>query len=177
MSKKSRLRWPIDRQHGKRAETLIQSQPQLFYHIHWSLPRWLNWKKSLLVTCNVLRLFVNTLTFDNKYSLLRRDNSWQTIQILLSEKQKTFSQFLMHFSHLHQILNIIKEIWPSSLLYFRNYEPRRTWLDKCLKSPLWGKSSKGNVVNGPQHWFNLNASIFSIFRDHCENNYVGKSHP
>ena len=39
----------------------------------------------------ILGLFVNTLTDDAKYSLLYRDNLTQQIQILLSQKQKTFS--------------------------------------------------------------------------------------
>ena len=47
MSKKSRLIGPLDRQDGKRAETLIQFQRELFYHIHLSLGRWLSRKKSL----------------------------------------------------------------------------------------------------------------------------------
>ena len=33
LSKKSHLRWPIDRQAGERAEKLIQYQRQLLYHI------------------------------------------------------------------------------------------------------------------------------------------------
>ena len=33
------------------------------------------------------------MTDDEKYSLLYRDNLTQPIQILLSQKQKTFSQF------------------------------------------------------------------------------------
>ena len=37
MSKKSRLRGSLNREHSKRAETLIQSQRQQLYHIHWSL--------------------------------------------------------------------------------------------------------------------------------------------
>ena len=97
MSKKSRFRWPIDRQHGKRAKTLIQSQSQLLYHICWSSWRKLSWKKSRVVTCKVLRIFVNTLTPDDKYSLLSRDNSMQTIQMQLSEKQKAFPQFFCAF--------------------------------------------------------------------------------
>ena len=52
---------------------------------------------SLLVLCKILRLFVNTLTADDKYSLLNRDNLTQPIQILLSQKQKTFSQFFSAF--------------------------------------------------------------------------------
>ena len=34
MSKKSPLRSPLDRQHGKRLETPIQSQRQHLYHVH-----------------------------------------------------------------------------------------------------------------------------------------------
>ena len=47
----------------------------------------------MLVLCKILRLLVNTLTDDDKYSLLYRDNLKQPIQILLSKKQSTFSHF------------------------------------------------------------------------------------
>ena len=47
--------------------------------------------------CKILRLFVNTLTADDKYSLLNRDSLTQSIQTLLSQKQKTFSQSLSAF--------------------------------------------------------------------------------
>ena len=46
----------------------------------------------MLVLCKFLRLLVKTLTDDDKYSLLYRDNLTQPIQILLSQKPKTFSQ-------------------------------------------------------------------------------------
>ena len=46
----------------------------------------------MLVLCKILRLFVNTLTDDGKYSLLYGDNLRQQIQILLSRKPKTFSE-------------------------------------------------------------------------------------
>ena len=51
----------------------------------------------MLVLCKILKLFVNTLTDDDKCSLLYRDNLMQPIQILLSHKQKTFSKFLSTF--------------------------------------------------------------------------------
>ena len=47
--------------------------------------------------CKILRLFVNTLTADDKYSPLNRDNLTQPIQILLSKKQNNFSQFFSAF--------------------------------------------------------------------------------
>ena len=49
----------------------------------------------MLVLCKFLRLLVKTLTDDEKYSLLYRDNLTQPIQILL--KRKTFSTFFSAF--------------------------------------------------------------------------------
>ena len=51
----------------------------------------------MLVLCKFLRLLVKTLTDDEKYSLLYRDNLTQPIQILLSKKQNTFSDFFSAF--------------------------------------------------------------------------------
>ena len=51
----------------------------------------------MLVLCKFLRLLVKTLTDDEKYSLLYRENLTQPIQILLSQKQKTFSPFFSEF--------------------------------------------------------------------------------
>ena len=43
-------------------------------------------------------MFVNTLTADDKYSLLNRDNLTQPIRTPLSQKYKAFSQFFLAFS-------------------------------------------------------------------------------
>ena len=51
----------------------------------------------MLVLCKFLRLLVKTLTDDEKYSLLYRENFTQPIQILLSQKRKTFSEFFSAF--------------------------------------------------------------------------------
>ena len=51
----------------------------------------------MLVLCKILSLFVNTLTEDDKYSLLYRENLMQPIQILLSQKQKNFLNFSLDF--------------------------------------------------------------------------------
>ena len=60
----------------------------------------------MLVLCKMLGLFVNTLSDDGKYSLLYRDNLTQQIQILLSQKPKTFSELftkilkpILNFEH------------------------------------------------------------------------------
>ena len=97
MSKKSRFRGCFDKQYGKRAQALLKSASQHLYHIHRSLPRKLSWKKSLLLTCQILGLLVNTLAADEKYPVLNRDNLTIPIQMQLSQKQKTFSQFFAAF--------------------------------------------------------------------------------
>ena len=51
----------------------------------------------MLVLCKFLRLLVKTLTDDEKFSLLYRENLMQPIQILLSEKPKIFSEFFSAF--------------------------------------------------------------------------------
>ena len=43
-------------------------------------------------------MFVNTLTADDKYSLLNRDNLTQPIRTPLSQNNKAFSQFFLPFS-------------------------------------------------------------------------------
>ena len=43
-------------------------------------------------------MFVNTLTADDKYSLLNRDNLTQPIRKKLSEKHKSFSEYFLAFS-------------------------------------------------------------------------------
>ena len=52
----------------------------------------------MLVLCKMLRLLVNRSIPDDKCSLLNRDNLTQPIQIVLSQKQKTVSQFFFAFS-------------------------------------------------------------------------------
>ena len=52
---------------------------------------------SALVWSEILRLFVNTLTADNKYSRCNVHNSVQQVQTPLSQKQKTFFRFFITF--------------------------------------------------------------------------------
>ena len=100
MPKKSRFKGSFKKQHGKCAQTLLKCQGQLLYHIYRSLLRQLSYKKSVLVICKISRLFINTLSADGKYSLFNRDNLTQLIQMQLSRKEKSFSNFFVHFWNL-----------------------------------------------------------------------------
>ena len=57
----------------------------------------LSWKKSPSVWYEILRLFVNALTADDKYSGSNMQNLRQQFQTLLSQKPKAFSWFFNAF--------------------------------------------------------------------------------
>ena len=57
----------------------------------------MSWKKSALVRSKILRLFVNRLTADDKYSRSNMQNLPQVFQIPLSQKQKPFSGVFIEF--------------------------------------------------------------------------------
>ena len=97
MPKKVRFKGSFKKQHAKCAQTLLKCQGQLLYHIYWSLLKQLSNKKSLLLICKISRLFINTLSANGKYSLFNRDNLTEPIQMQLSRKQKTFSDFFSAF--------------------------------------------------------------------------------
>ena len=120
MSKKSHFKISFPKQHGKRAQTFLKFAWQNPYHIDWSLRVKLTWKKSLLVTCKISRLFPNTLSADRKYCLLNRANLAQPIQMQLSRKKKLFviffAEFLksnLNFEHIQKKkITLIAELFP-----------------------------------------------------------------
>ena len=57
----------------------------------------------------MLRLFVNALTADDKYSGSNMQNLPEQFQTLLSQKQKLFPDFLSHFWNVHEIYSIFKK--------------------------------------------------------------------
>ena len=97
MPKKSGFRVSVEKEHGECPQTLFTFEGQPLYHIYWSLGSQLSYKKSLLVICKISNLFPNTLCSDCKYSLLDRGNLKQRIQMELSRKEKSFSEFFSSF--------------------------------------------------------------------------------
>ena len=70
-------------------------------------------KRSLLVIYKILRLFVNTLTADDKHYLLNKDNLTQPIQMQVSQKRKNFRQFLFCIFKIYmKFPTFAKKRWP-----------------------------------------------------------------
>ena len=95
--KKCCFRGPLDKQHGKCAQAPLKSSSQHVYEIHWLLPSQLSRKRSLLLTCKILVLLVNTLAPNERYPVLNRDNLMIPIPMQLFQKQNSFSDFLAAF--------------------------------------------------------------------------------
>ena len=64
-----RVRTIKENEHVKGSETLLKSAQQYFCHIFLSLWKVIRSKNSFLVASEILRLFVNILTPDDKDSL------------------------------------------------------------------------------------------------------------
>ena len=79
----------------------------------------MEFQKSLLETWKFFSRFFNTLTADDKYSLISRDNWMQTIQKHLSQKQNIFSEFFseffeseLNFEHFEKKMTLMAYVFP-----------------------------------------------------------------
>ena len=77
-------------------------------------------QKSLLDTGKFFRRFLNTLTANEKHSLISKDKWMQTIQMHLSEKENTFSEFFpafyesaLNFEHFRKKMTLIAYVFPN----------------------------------------------------------------
>ena len=69
MSKNRGVATLMDSQRVKGSERLLKYLRQYFCHIFWSLWKKISSRNSVLVVSEILGLFVNILTPDDKYSL------------------------------------------------------------------------------------------------------------
>ena len=95
LSKKRPFRTRFDSQHVKASQILAKSTLEHFYHVFSSLLRKLIRKMAPLVLREIVGVFVNTLTADEKYPVQDAENLSIPIQMQLSEKPKSFSQFFV----------------------------------------------------------------------------------
>ena len=88
-------------------------------------------KKSPSVWYQILRLFVNALTADDKYSGINMQNLPQQFQTSLSQKQKTFSEFFIAFLKCAWNLEHFqkKDEYPSLIIYKIIDAERRGYLN------------------------------------------------
>ena len=93
------------------------------------------------MTWRILRLFVISLTGDEKYSFLNRGNLTQNIQMHLPQKQKYFSELFfkytqsnLSFEHFQKRMTIIAYVFPK--VRTLKYVARKMSKKCCLRQPL-----------------------------------------
>ena len=76
-------------------------------------------QKSLLDSWKFFRPFLNTLTADDRYSLISKNKWMQTIQMHLSQKPKIFSElfwaffeFVLNLEHFQKKMTLIAYVFP-----------------------------------------------------------------
>ena len=148
------FRRPFGNQRVNVFQTLLKSARHHYYPIFRCIWDILSWKKSALVWSEILRLFVKTLTADNRYSRCNVLNFAQKVQTLYLENKRIFLDFLLHFWNMHQIQNIRKKRWVSYPNFFRNYWFRQNCLLKRLKCDPSEDHSVINVLTGSKHYWN-----------------------
>ena len=97
MSETSCFRTPFANERVNGFQTLPKSARHHYYPLFSSIRGKLSWKKSPSVWYEILRLFVNALTADDKYSGSNMQKFPQQFHTPLSQKQKTFSGFFIAF--------------------------------------------------------------------------------
>ena len=82
---------------------MLKSARNHYYPLFSSISGKLSVKKSTSAWYEILKLFVKILTADEKYSGSNMQNLRQKFQTPLSQKQKTFLDFLLLFWNVHEI--------------------------------------------------------------------------
>ena len=96
-SRRSCFRTPFGNQRVNGLQTLLKVATHHYYPFFPWISGKLSWKKTALLWLKILRLFVNTLTANDKYSCRNMQNFLQQLQTLLSQKRKPFSEFFIPF--------------------------------------------------------------------------------
>ena len=96
-SKRSCFRTPFANERVNGFQTLLKSARHQYYLLFSQIRGKLTWKKSPSVWYEILTLFGNALTADDKCSGSNIQNLRQQFQTPLSPKEKTFSEFFIAF--------------------------------------------------------------------------------
>ena len=157
----------MDSQHVKATKRLLKNARQYFFHIFWWLLKKISSKSSVFVVSEILTLFVNILTLDEKYSLsvkvsvYRKQFKWYYLKI-----QKYFLNFCC-ITRIDIKFRILWERrWVSEVICFWNYRLQKAELLKSLKRAVSERLWIVNMLKGPKDRLKMHGSIFFIFFDH-----------
>ena len=132
-------------------------------------------KISFLVVSETLRLFLNILTPDPKYSLsVKASVWWNQFKCNYLKIKKYFLNFFLHFQNLYKIWNTLKKRWALEVICFGNYRLQKGELFKCSKSLKSKHLWTVNMLKCPKQCLYLHGNIFFIFFIFLKGNQLEK---
>ena len=162
-SKRCCFRIPFANERVSGFQTLLKSARHHYYPFFSSIRSELSWKKSPSVWYEILRLFFNPFTGDDKISGSNMKNFPQQFQTPLSHTKKIFSGFFIAFVKCAWNLEHFQKKRISWRNYFRSYWRWKT----CLLIPLEGLASEQhslmNVLTGSKHCWNQHGTNIPLF--------------
>ena len=108
-------------------------------------------KISPLLKFEILGVFVNTYTPDDKYPVGDCENLQFPIQMILSLKKKKILYFLFNLWNLDQTFNIFGKKMIVTANVYPKLKTLKTWVDHSLKSALSEQPLAVNMLRGLKH--------------------------
>ena len=176
MPKKPRVRTLMDSQRVKTSERLLKSVRHHVCHIFLWIWKTFSAKNSILVASEILRLFVNILTPNEKcfHSVNASVNATNSNGIISNLKNIFRISFCISEMYIKSGIPWKKNM-NLTVISFWTYRLQKAGLLKCLKSPVSEHLWTVNMLKGPKHCINLKGSIFVIFFDHSERKSARKT--
>ena len=163
LSRKRCFRTSFESQRVNACQTLVKFALERLYDIFWSFWGEMICKISPLLKFQILGVFFNTLTSGDKYLVWDYEKLQFSIQMQLSQKQNSFSQFFVpftesswHYKYFRKKMILISNVFPK-------LKTVKLWLDH---SPRIGVSEcplAVNMLKGLKHLWTLHESTFIIF--------------
>ena len=145
MPKKPLVKALMGSQHVKGTQRLCRSALQYFCHIFYHSEKKISSKYSVLVVSEILRLFVNILTPDDKYSLSGKASVWRNqFKWIYLKIKKYFPKLLPHFRDLHKVWNTLKKKTSPRGDFFLRLWSRNGGVSYMHKKPL-GRTLMGSL--------------------------------
>ena len=180
MPKKLCVRTLMNSEYVKVSKKFHKSAPRYFCHIFRSLCTEICSKNFVSVVPEILRLFVNTFTPNDTYSVSVKANVWHNqFKWYYLIIKKYFFHFFFFFciSGIYIKFEILWEKrWASEIICLWNYRLQKAELLKCQKSPVSERLWTVNMLKALKHSINRRGSIFVWFFDQCERKSA-RTHP
>ena len=172
MPKKPHVRTLMDSQRVKRSERLLKSVRHHVCHIFLWIWKTFSAKNSILVASEILRLFVNILTPNEKcfHSVNASVNATNSNGIISNLKNIFRISFCISEMYIKSGIPWKKNM-NLTVISFWTYRLQKAGLLKCLKSPVSENWWMVSMLKGPKDCLSLHGSIFVILFDH----FQGKS--